>query len=1004
MRRPQPGLPAQVNWTAYVCEHCNEYHTLDDELTTDFPSIGVHYWGTAALDAGSFALSPACCDEDDEVEAADDSDLPPAPPPPQVVPPVAPPPALDFAEELVPAVAAASCAAGAFCVRDARRWFVYPDRPPHVPALAWSQLASATRAQHRRWLLFCRGLPAADDARPLAAALVDGLLRIATDRGWRWSTLASSMSCAASALAALPLYTQEAAPVAVRSDPLFSACLRRALQNSKVARTTTVTTPAQREALEVVIRQLDPAARLFAQLLWSFAARAGDMRQVHPADVQVDDRYVTLTYRRGKAAAFWGPTAVRSVIDEDIRRRLRTHLAGLPRDTTTIFSLATQATLSRALRPTPFCLRSIRRGSLLELAAAGVTDERLCLLSGHKRLDTLRRYLGWGAASATQTAAADERHRLLGGGWPTTRPGLHAGTRSARGQRTTRPPPFAPISPPSAKELGLREVVAPADWPLHAKPVPQVSWGAILALAASAPPELAAAIATCERLCNDPHSFPVAGSALAPHQIPLCRFRSAEDVAELVRVGKLVPFSGTPHAWCTGWLLPQPRKQRYRPIFEPCLNKLLPRSCFPPLAYASRQERQRQLLDHPYVAELDFAGWFDQFGLPPAIASLFVVRAPTSAGSSLFSLGRLPMGATWAPAVAQHVTWLLVLPLLGQPDVTVVTMIDNVRIAARSARALQLAMATFLARAASIGAQLNEDIVRWHPEADAPFGSLGERFVRVDGTLLAGIADNHRDNLSSALALFLDHTDHPYTRRQFAALMGLSIFCAGSCQLSLARGFRALRVYVAVSRLPSPWDAPVDFTPSAVDAVREWVQLVLNTPDAVVRPPAPCADTPYDVVAIIDASALGWGAIVAAANAPVVELQAAWPAPLRHSATAEPTAACRVLEWVKTTHPSARRIALVTDHSALWSSQRDAVSGLRGFSTAQALNEAHLALQEFESAVFFVAGVANPADGPSRSVVPGRTSIRSRPFGGLFPSLRTFLPPPPPPVRLAWQV
>ena len=100
----------------------------------------------------------------------------------------------------------------------------------------------------------------------------------------------------------------------------------------------------------------------------------------------------------------------------------------------------------------------------------------------------------------------------------------------------------------------------------------------------------------------------------------------------------------------------------------------------------------------------------------------------------------------------------------------------------------------------TIGAQLNEDIVRWHPEADAPFGSLGERFVRVGGTLLAGIADNHRDNLSSALALFLDHTDHPYTRRQFAALMGLSIFCAGSCQLSLARGLRAVRVYVAVSR------------------------------------------------------------------------------------------------------------------------------------------------------------------------------------------------------------
>jgi hypothetical protein len=52
-------------------------------------------------------------------------------------------------------------------------------------------------------------------------------------------------------------------------------------------------------------------------------------------------------------------------------------------------------------------LRSVRRGALLRAAACGVTDDELQLLSGHKRRDTLMRYLGWGQMSSTMGRAAE---------------------------------------------------------------------------------------------------------------------------------------------------------------------------------------------------------------------------------------------------------------------------------------------------------------------------------------------------------------------------------------------------------------------------------------------------------------------------------------------------------------------------------------------------------------------------------------------------------------------
>jgi hypothetical protein len=46
------------------------------------------------------------------------------------------------------------------------------------------------------------------------------------------------------------------------------------------------------------------------------------------------------------------------------------------------------------------------------MAQRGVNDADLQLLSGHKKKETLMRYLGWGARSSEAAKAAERRHTI----------------------------------------------------------------------------------------------------------------------------------------------------------------------------------------------------------------------------------------------------------------------------------------------------------------------------------------------------------------------------------------------------------------------------------------------------------------------------------------------------------------------------------------------------------------------------------------------------------------
>ena len=99
-----------------------------------------------------------------------------------------------------------------------------------------------------------------------------------------------------------------------------------------------------------------------------------------------------------------------------------------------------------------------------------------------------------------------------------------------------------------------------------------------------------------------------------------------------------------------------------------------------------------------------------------------------------------------------------------------------------------------------------------------------------------------------------------------------------------------------------------------------------------------------------------------------------WPSTgFVHSAHAEPKAATEVLRYLKQRNAitATSHVAIITDHRAMVSGQRQYRSGYKGFSTSGPLNEFFSELYDntlTRRDVFYVEGELNPADGPSREV------------------------------------
>ena len=584
-----------------------------------------------------------------------------------------------------------------------------------------------------------------------------------------------------------------------------------------------------------------------------------------------------------------------------------------------------------------------------------------------------------------------------------------------KGRRVEQRPEFFPKTQPTKEQCGVMTEYDTADYTLHIKKTGRINWERVRALAKPTP--LGRHVEQAERWCTTDASY---GPSLGidPRKIPYAAF-SSEQVRELMAADKIRPHRGPIHGFVMGFTVAEHKKKRFRVIAEPFMNRTMRREEMYAVHYPSRLERRARARGARYNMEFDFAAYFDQFAIAEHLRPWFVFRVREAIeGDTLFALTRMPMGASFAPSVAQAVTSALVHPLLRLSGVHVDTMIDNVRIVATSEKQFVTAVRLFLQRVKEASITLNDveqiegltddELAARGKVTDQPRIFLGERYV---GDTVAN-TDASVEKLREAAVRYLHRGDPQaslYTKRMFASFVGLMLFMAHTVDIPLTELHTLLRAYGRIISDVEGWDVECDITSDEVDKEIVWLADTLMhnepVPLPVLRQPELDVEA-YDIAIEVDASCEAWGAkILFTALGQVFTIQQRWTTPVSHSAHAEPRAAKAAIQWARTFGrlPNAR-VALLTDHIAIAGAQKRWYSNYGGFSTSFHLNECFRELYRGGGGeVFHVDGTRNEADQLSRDP-NASTTLRWRRVNEGFKDLRTVVHPYREVPRLPYQV
>ena len=994
-RKWTPGLPLVCEYSFSKCGTCGEYTSMDSiEMKLPFPSTV--YFRLEIISPPTVVCT--CEDEDllvDEVPetqtvplghlASQMDELVVESCGEQVEVTSLSPHTVLFPQELqgafVPYAPSTGMTLGA-----CGSWYVYAHRPPHIQLVAWNRLADSTRKAHIRMLNILKGAPPELKRVSIGAGAVELLLRMARIRRWKWSTISKSFSEVRASIQSLSMYTNIAG-FDIAQDATFLNAMRRVQHLARIdCKPECNTSSLPRAIFDKILSQCKEAAiSALLQMMWLCASRPKDTASVRREDVKIEklddhnDR-MSVTFRFGKGAAFCGPYTVVVIVPRSLSKLWQ----GLTSSASTPFTAQHQRRLALLLKVEGYSLRSVRKGMINLLAQREVSDDTIRLLSGHARADTLRRYLGWGINSATAKNAAMERHKALVRGGGASPVGPHSGTIGKKGQRFSVPDTgLYPLRPPTSADLGL-SVKTEKEYPLHLKQPTLIDWGAVKLMARGT--RLETRIALAFALMSDETLF--SRHCLEKQEARTAAF-TAEQINALHKAEKIAPTrSEDVVAWVNGFVIVEEEKKRLRPIFEPLLNAAISSEDLPPVHYLSRYERRARWLNQEMLCGLfDFSGFFDAFELPIQLRKYFGFR---DRSGKFWTLTRLPMGAAWAPFVAQQVTWLL----LDGMEAISETCIDNVRILMDATRADEFlkTLSIFLERCSKCNLLLN-DVALWTDPSQwmtqcriwgKEHTFLGETFLkggRVCNTVklvkkLQRVQDNWRDSKDQ-------------TFRRFAAYFGLIFYMMNTLDIRMCDHYSLIRGHSAVLSAVTHWDDVVPYlSPSLLGSI-EFItaSLLLNHPTQapVIRRPSSSADD-YEATVIVDASQHGLGAFVRLGNR-VYRMRHRWPTILPHSSMAEPLAATWVIDHLrcKKLLSMSGDIAIVTDHSAMVLGQRRWRTGTGGYGWGQALNDMFRATPTAQ--FFFVQGTMNPADGPSRTTELGDECLEVE-FS--FPQLSNF--------------
>eukprot|EP00796_Vickermania_ingenoplastis_P007124 gene7124-biopygen4385 len=166
------------------------------------------------------------------------------------------------------------------------------------------------------------------------------------------------------------------------------------------------------------LRRFSPRAALFLSMMWAMASRAGDISGLRQKDVTLATSVrpdgtvaVGVEQKVGKGTRFRGTYWPASTLLQEEAAELRRAMSlvspnqRLFRDHEILKDHIRKA-LHRENRAS--ALPSVRKGAVRHLAQQGVSEGDLMRLMGHKRVETLYRYLGHGLPVTQEAVAAQD--------------------------------------------------------------------------------------------------------------------------------------------------------------------------------------------------------------------------------------------------------------------------------------------------------------------------------------------------------------------------------------------------------------------------------------------------------------------------------------------------------------------------------------------------------------------------------------------------------------------
>lgn len=272
-------------------------------------------------------------------------------------------------------------------------------KPPKIPVSTGAALKKETMAQHVRYVE--RVLEVINEKEPLAVAIINAVEFLKHKHNWRNSTTLKAQASIQGALKVLPIYRAYAPVIKLAEVPEWSLSMRARQISCREEIPVQPQAAVEEQVMKAIASTSDDAAAAALLLGWLTASRLGCILQLHTEDVVVTEAKLAVTFRRGKGVRASGPYTVHTApIPQQLLPRFLRHLES--RDRVLFPRRLTGATLKEALRTVDTALeqRSIRRGALQAMARKGVSEELLMRFSGHKRVETLRRYLNWNAVNS----------------------------------------------------------------------------------------------------------------------------------------------------------------------------------------------------------------------------------------------------------------------------------------------------------------------------------------------------------------------------------------------------------------------------------------------------------------------------------------------------------------------------------------------------------------------------------------------------------------------------